>query len=99
MNTRLAELAGKRAQLVARAASQREQISGLVRQCQGPLTVAEKGFAMVRFVRGHPLLFASVGVGAAFLIARRAGGLRKWGGRLATLWQTAHSARSWWSKM
>jgi hypothetical protein len=97
MNVRLIELARKREGLVARSAAQREQLSGLVRQLERPLAIADKGMTAARFVRAHPMVFAGGGAVAAFLIGRRLGGLHKIAGMLWGGWKILSHTRSWWS--
>lgn len=98
MNARLNELARKREQLVVRSASQRAQLCAAFRPWEKPLAFADKGMALARTLRAHPLLLAAGGAVAVYLIGRRLGGMRKWAGRLLGFWQTTRSVRSWWPK-
>ena len=92
MKARLDKLERKRAQLMERAALQRVQLAVQFRQWEHPLTIADKGLAMLRLVRAHPLLFAIGGGLAARFIGKRWGGARRlnprWLGALRLL-------RSW----
>jgi hypothetical protein len=71
MNTRLTELATRRAALVEKAASQRAQLSRAAEPWRGPLALADKGLAIVRYVGSHPPLLAGVVGVAAFMVVRR----------------------------
>lgn len=98
MSDRLVELARKREGLVARSASQRQQLCGLVQRLERPLTFADKGVAVVRFLRAHPLVVVGGGTIAAYLIGSRVGGLRKLAGLTWGGWKVFRHARSWWSR-
>jgi hypothetical protein len=84
----------RRAELLARIASQREQVAEFGAHWQGPLALADKGLAVARFLRSNPLLAA--GVSAFLMINRRSTvGLGKiaWKG-----WKLYRLARSFMSK-
>jgi YqjK-like protein len=69
MNEKMFELMQRRGELLARIASQREQIAEIGAQWRIPLALADQGMAVVLFLRRHPLLVA--GVVAIFVIRRR----------------------------
>jgi hypothetical protein len=69
MNSELSALMQRRSELLARIASQREQMSDVGARLQAPLAWADRGVAVARFMRSHPALV--VGVIAAVVIRRR----------------------------
>jgi hypothetical protein len=69
MNEKMIELMERRDKLLARVATQREELADIGTQLHGPLSLADKGVAVARFLRFHPLLIA--GVAALFLFRRR----------------------------
>lgn len=68
MNSELSALMRRRGELLARIASQRGQLSEVGARLQAPLAWADRGVAVARFMRSHPVL---VGVIAAVVIRRR----------------------------
>lgn len=60
MNTKLVELAERRATLVARAAAQRAELSQRVAPLRGALAVVDHGVAAIRYFKSHPELLAAV---------------------------------------
>jgi hypothetical protein len=87
MNAKLIELAEQRAVLVARAAAQRAELSQALASWRGPLAVADRGWAAVRYLRSNPMLLGGV---AAFLVGIRPWRLLKW---LPPGWLTWRLAR------
>jgi len=61
----------RRSELVARIAAQREQVAEIGVRFKTPLAYADKGLAVARFLRAHPVLFA----GAVALLPIRRGGV------------------------
>jgi len=59
-----------RGELLARIASQREQMVEIGSELQGPLALADEGLDAVRFLRRHPLLVAGA---VLLLVIRRRG--------------------------
>ena len=59
----------RRSELLAKIASQREQVAQIGTRWQAPLALADQGLAIVRFLRSKPVLVA--GVVALFIIRRR----------------------------
>jgi hypothetical protein len=81
---RLAKLAQRRAELVARSAVQRAELGNIVHSWRVPMAIADQGVATWRFLRGHPALL--VGLGVAFVVARPRKAV-KWLRRGWTLWR------------
>lgn len=69
MNRRMLEVMQRRGELLARIASQREQVAQIGARWETPLAFADKCLAAVRFLRSRPALVASVA--ALFVIRRR----------------------------
>ena len=69
MNSQLSSVMRRRGELLAKIASQREQVIEIGVRLQAPLAVADQGVAAVHFLRSHPLLI--VGVIAALVTRRR----------------------------
>jgi hypothetical protein len=65
MNPKLIELAERRKTLVARAATQRAELSQALAPWREALAVANQGWVAVRYIRSHAALFA----GAAAFVA------------------------------
>ncbi len=95
MNTRIAALRQRRAQLVVRAALQRAQVAQALQPWQKPLTLVDTLIEVVRVVRRHPVL-AAVGV-SLFASGTRHRWLM-WVGRLVTLWDVVQGVRALWHK-
>jgi hypothetical protein len=70
MNEKMVGLMRRRGELLAKIATQRDQLGEIGKQLQIPLALADRGVAAVRFLRGHPLLTAGV---ATFVVIRRRG--------------------------
>jgi len=68
--SRLTEIARRRERLVARAAAQRAAIAGTLRELRPPIDIVDRGLAVVRFFRRHPVLLAAV-TAAAFAFRPR----------------------------
>ncbi len=58
MKARLAELAFRREQLLAEIDSQRMVLSDISRDFEKPLAIADAGFKVIRYLRGHPAFLA-----------------------------------------
>ena len=69
MNNQLSVVMQRRGELLARIASQREQMAEIRVRFQAPLALVDHGIAAVRFLRSNPVLAA--GVIAALVICRR----------------------------
>lgn len=81
---RLVELGRRRAELVARSASQRAELANIGHAWRLPMAIVDQGVTVWRFFRGHPALL--VGLGVAFAVARPRRAV-KWLGRGWTLWR------------
>lgn len=62
----------ERAQLLARAAVDRERVSAQLRAWEAPLAVLDRGVAAARYVRQHPQWIVTMAVVLAVLRPRRA---------------------------
>lgn len=84
MNERLSAVMQRRSELLARIAAQRGEVGELAARWQAPLQLADQGIAVVRYLRGHPVLVA--GITALIAMRRRnllgllRGGWRAWQG-------------------
>ncbi len=65
MNSKLARLAERRQQLVATSAAQRATLAGTLEPWRARLARVDRGVAVLRYVRSHPILW----VGASLLLA------------------------------
>lgn len=90
MSPRLTAISRRRAALVARAASQRDEVGRLVDCWHTPLTFADKGIVLVRSLRAHPIALA---VGVALLMRVPGGRLGLWVERLWAGWLVFRSLR------
>jgi YqjK-like protein len=68
MNKKTIELMERRNKLLARISAQREHVTEICIQLQSPLSLIDKGVAVARFLRFHPLLVAGA---AVFMLIRR----------------------------
>lgn len=69
MNKQMLEVMLRRGELLARIASQREQVAEIGARWQAPLALADQGLAAMRYLRSNPVLVA--GVSTLFVIRRR----------------------------
>ena len=69
MNDRMLALRLHRGELLARIDVQRGQLTEIASTWEGRLAAADRGIAIVRFFRAHPLLLA--GLSALILVRRR----------------------------
>lgn len=69
MNKQMLEVMQHRGELLARIASQREQVAEMGARWRTPLAIADQGLAIMRFLRANPVLVAAVV--AIFVIRRR----------------------------
>jgi hypothetical protein len=75
MNPKLIELAERRDTLAAKAAAQREELSQALAHWRAPISVADQGWAALRYLGKNPLL---LGGAVAFLVAFRPWRMVKW---------------------
>lgn len=88
----LIELARRKERLIARGEQQRIAISVACLQWQKPLSVADRGIAIVSYLKAHPLVLAA-GVVATAVVGRR--NLLRWAGRGLFVWRAWRSAGVW----
>jgi len=88
MNAQLTAINRRRAALVAQAAAQRSELGRWVRPWQKPLALADRGIALARRVRAHPLALA---IGVLVLVRLGLGRWSVWAGRFWTGWQIYQS--------
>ena len=88
MNAQLTEIVRRRAALVAQAAAQRSELGRWVQPWQTPLALVDRGIALARRVRAHPLALA---IGVLLLFRLGSGRWSAWAGRLWTGWQIYQS--------
>jgi len=81
---RLIEIARRKQRLIARAGAQRGVIAKCFEDLHGPISIADKGMGVVRFLRAHPLI---VGIAMAAITVFRGRRLVSVAGRGLTLWR------------
>ncbi|MGE5027037.1 MAG: YqjK-like family protein [Betaproteobacteria bacterium] len=90
MNSKLAVLAERRAELTARAAAQRVELAQRLEPWCGALAVVDQGVAAVRYFKRHPELMAVLATFAVVIRPRRIAILFKRGW---VVWRMAHFIR------
>jgi hypothetical protein len=88
MNAQLTAIARRRAELVAKAAAQRSEFEHWLQPWQTPLAFVDRGMALARRIRAHPLALA---MGVLLLFRLGSGRWSVWAGRLWTGWQIYQS--------
>lgn len=78
MNERLLRLRQRRGELLGIIAAQRTELAASTVRWEYPLTLLDKGFSVVGYVRSHPLLLAGV-VGALLIRRPNLAGWVRWG--------------------
>jgi len=91
MNAQLTTITRRRESLIARAAAQRGEVGRLVQPWLTPLSFMDRGAALMRRVRMHPL---GIAVGVLMLFRLGRGGWSLWAGRLWTGWQLYQSLQN-----
>ena len=86
MNAKLIELVERRTTLVARAATQRAELSQAVAPWRRPLAAVDQGWAAVRYLRNHAALLVGV---AAFVMPLRPLRVARWLRRGWLMWRMA----------
>ena len=86
MNAKLIELGERRATLVARAATERAELSQALAPWRRPLAVVDQGWGAVRYLRNHAALLAGV---AAFVVPLRPLRAARWLRRGWLVWRMA----------
>ena len=89
---RLIELARRKERLIARTAAQRSVIADAYHRWQMPASMVDRGVAVARVLKSHPLLLA-IGVAVAAAVGRR--GLLHWIGRGLVAWRTWRALGAW----
>jgi hypothetical protein len=85
VNSRLIQLRERRARLLERAARQREELAGCVAALGTPIAIADRGIAIVRYIRARPGLVTAAAAIVMVLRPRRSFG---WARRGFALWQS-----------
>ena len=75
---------GDRAELIARCAAQRADLTVILDQLAGPLKIVDRGISCTRYLRDRPLALAAL---AALLTAARGRGVWKWAQRVFVAWR------------
>jgi len=88
MNAQLTAITRRRAALVAKAAAQRNELGRWLQPWQKPLAFVDRGVALARRVRAHPLALA---IGVPLLFRLGFGRWSVWARRLWTGWQIYQS--------
>lgn len=88
----LIELARRKERLIARSEQQRTVISVACLQLQKPLSMVDRGIAIVGYLKAHPLVLALVIAGVA-AVGRR--NLLRWVGRGLVVWRAWRSVDAW----
>jgi hypothetical protein len=86
MNAKLIELAERRKILVARAATQRAELSQALAPWREALAVVDRGLVAVRYIRNYAALLVGVVAFVAPLLPRR---MAKWLRRDGLAWRVA----------
>lgn len=92
MNVKLAKLEQRRQRLVAQAAAQRVLVAQHIEPWHTPLALADRGLALVHYVKQHPVLM----VGSFSLLGLMR--LTRTGKWLQGGWLIMQVARTWLSK-
>jgi hypothetical protein len=82
-----------RAQLLARIAAQREQLTSVSVRLRAPLAIVDQGLVAARYVRSHPLILVGAAAVVVVLAIRRSSVLSVANGALR-LWNLYNSTRS-----
>ena len=88
----LIEIARRKERLIVRSGSERAIIGASIRQLQGPIGVVDRGLDIVRFLRRHPLLVATV-IAAVAAFRRRS--LVTLAGSVLSVWRIWRSVSAW----
>jgi len=86
MKAKLIKLAEHRTALVARAATQRAELSHALARWRGSLAVVDEGLAAARYIRNHAALLVGL---VAFVAPLRPLGLARWLQRGWLVWRIA----------
>ena len=86
MNAKLTELVERQTTLVARAATQRAELSEALEPWRRPLAVVDQGWVAVRYLRNHVALLVGI---AAFVMPLRPLRVARWLRRGWLMWRMA----------
>ena len=86
MNAKLIQLAERRTTLVARAATQRVELSRILTPWRGSLAMVDEGLVAMRYIRNHAALLVGI---AAFVVPLRPLRLARWLRRGWVVWRMA----------
>ncbi|MBI3898884.1 MAG: hypothetical protein HY308_11385 [Gammaproteobacteria bacterium] len=79
MGGKLVDICQRRARLVARAAIQRDELARVTQSWRAPLSLADRGMAVVQTLRRYPL---AIGLVTAVLVRmvfkKRSGWMKRW---------------------
>ena len=89
---KLIEVARRKERLIARGEQQRIVISVACLRLQKPLGVLDRGIAIARYLKAHPLVLGA-GVAVAAIVGRR--NLLRWVGRGVFVWRALRSVDAW----
>lgn len=87
MNEKLAQLAERRARLVAQAATQRMALAQNMEPWRVPLARADQVLAVLRYIKQHPVLLVG---GTALFAAWHPKRVVKWLARGCIAWKVMH---------
>jgi len=90
MNTKLIELAERRKILVARAATQRAELSQALAPWREALGGVDRGLVAVRYIRSYVALLVGV---VAFVVPLLPWRMAKWLRRDGPAWRVAHAVK------
>lgn len=85
MNDRFIRIREQRARLIERAARQRGDLARDIAALSGPIAVADRGLAIIGYIKTHPVIVAAAAALVVVLRPRRSLG---WARRGLMLWQT-----------
>jgi len=88
----LIEFARHKERLIARAEQQRTVISASVLRLRKAISIVDRGLAIARYLKAHPIVVA-IAVSAAAVVGRR--NLLRWAGRGWVAWRFWRSASRW----
>ncbi len=95
VNKQMFEVMQRRAELLSKIATQREQVAATAMRWQAPLALADKGLAAVRFLRSNPVLVAAA-LAVIAIRRRNVAGMLTAGWRM---WRWYKSAKSFSAKI
>ena len=85
MKTSLIEIREKRARLIERAARERDDLGRGIAALSVPIAVVDRGLAVARYLKAHPVIVAAA---AALVIALQPRRTISWVQRGVAMWQT-----------